>query len=354
MKRAVVAGVVVLAAIAAALTQPARPDADMRAAANTLIAAVDDAQRAKLVWDFDSEERFNWHFIPRERQGLPLKEMTDDQRELAFTLLRTGLSASGFTKAEAIRGLEEVLFAMTGRAIRDNELYFFTIFGDPSDDTWAWRYEGHHLAQNWTIAADRAIATTPAFFGTNPATVADGPKQGLRALPAEQDLAFAVLDSLSPAQRQTAIVSDTAPRDIITGAERRAAIIDNTGLAASAMTDEQQGLLMTLIQEHASAQVPALAAARLARVRAVDLDDLRFAWMGSTEPGPDRGHYYRIQGSTFLIEYDNTQNGANHQHVVWRDFDGDFGADVLDAHYAGAPHHDEAPIPRPDGPKTRR
>ncbi len=129
-----------------------RPEAAMAAAANALIAAVGEGPaRAKLVWAFDSEERFNWHFIPRARQGLPLKEMSEPQRAAAMALLKTGLSASGFTKAEAIRSLEDVLFAQSGSATRDRELYFFTVFGTPGKGPWGWRYEGHHLAQNWTI-----------------------------------------------------------------------------------------------------------------------------------------------------------------------------------------------------------
>jgi hypothetical protein len=315
-----------------------RPDATMAAAANALIASVGDGPaRAKLVWAFDSEERFNWHFIPRERQGLSLKDMTEPQRAAAMALLKTGLSAGGYTKAEAIRSLEDVLRAQSGSAIRDRELYFFTIFGTPGSGAWAWRYEGHHLAQNWTITGSKAVATTPAFFGANPAEVMDGPTKGTRALPGEADLAWTFLTSLTPEQRRAAVVGDTAPPDIVTGNSRKAAIQANTGLDFSSLGDSQRTLLIALIQEHASSQAPALAEARMAKARA-DKSTVRFAWIGATTRAPGAAHYYRIQGATFLIEYDNTQNRANHQHIVWRDFNGDFGSDVLAEHYSRSPH----------------
>jgi hypothetical protein len=318
--------------------QPARPEIAMKEAAGRLLETLEAAQREKIRWPFESEQRLDWHFIPRERKGISLKEMTGAQRAAAFDLLRAGLSASGFTKAETIRSLENVLRALGGSVIRDPELYFFTIFGDPTSSApWGWRYEGHHISQNWTIAGGKAIATTPAFFGANPAEVREGPLKGTRALANEEDLARALLESLTAEQRREAIVDDTAPPDIVTGNSRKAAIAGNAGLAASAMSARQQALLMRLIEEHASSQPPALSEARLERARAAGLSAVRFAWMGSEQRG--RGHYYRIQGTTFLIEYDNTQNDANHQHVVWRDFDGDFGLDMLGRHYASDPHH---------------
>jgi hypothetical protein len=169
--------------------------------------------------------------------------------------------------------------------------------------------------------------------------VLDGPKKGTRVLAAEGDLAFELLASLSDEQRRQAIISDQAPNDILTSNTRKAAIQDNAGLAAGAMTDKQRAMLQRLTEEHASAQAPALAAERLARARAEDQADVRFAWMGATQPGPGNGHYYRIQGKTFLIEYDNVQNNANHQHIVWRDFNGDFGSDLLGDHLASDPEH---------------
>jgi hypothetical protein len=342
MRRVLLVAVMPALALAAVYAQATRPEAAMARAARALIDSVDDGQRATLVWSFDDEERLNWNFVPTERQGLPWKAMSGVQRAAATTLLRTGLSAAGFTKAETIRKLEQVLFAQSGSAMRDVEAYYFTIFGEPGSARWGWRYEGHHLAQNWTIVDGRATATTPAFFGANPAHVQDGPMAGTRALGAEQDMAFALLDALTEAQRAKAVVAETAPRDIVTGSERRVAMLEPAGLAVSEMTDAQHALIRQLVELYASAQADALAADRLARVREAGVENIRFAWMGATTPGPGNAHYYRIQGPTFLIEYDNTQGGANHQHTVWRDFDGDFGGDLLALHYATAPHHQAA------------
>jgi hypothetical protein len=339
MRKLLAAVALVASALTIAAAVQVGPEPAMARAARTFMATLDEAQLKKLRWPFDSEERFNWHFIPRERQGLPLKDMTAAQREAAFALLRAGLSEKGYTKAETIRSLEDVLRAAGGSIVRDPELYFFTVFGDPSSGTWAWRYEGHHLAQNWTIVGGRAVATTPAFFGANPADVRDGPMAGTRALAAESDLAWMLLASLTDAQRSAAVIAPAAPNDIITGAVRKASILENAGIDAATLTAAQQGLLMSLVEEHASSQTPALAAERLASVRRGGLSTIRFAWMGATSRGPGAGYYYRVQGPAFLIEYDNTQNRANHQHIVWRSFAGDFGADVLGEHYAGDPHH---------------
>jgi hypothetical protein len=338
MTRAIVLTALLAAGAAAMVAQPA-PESSMAGAAKALMAALDEGQLKKIRWPFESEERFNWHFVPRERQGLSFKEMTEPQRKAALALLRAGLGEKGYSKAETIRSLENVLRAIEGRAIRDPELYFFTIFGDPGSSTWGWRYEGHHISQNWTIVGGKAIATTPAFFGANPADVQDGPLKGTRALAAEEDLARALVTGLTEDQRKSAITSDKAPADILTFNTRKAAILENVGLPASQMSSPQQGVLMSLIEEHASAQAPALVAARLARVRADGLAAIKFAWMGTTEKGIGKPHYYRIQGPSFLIEYDNTQNNANHHHIVWRDFAGDFGVDLLQQHYENDAYH---------------
>lgn len=321
------------------VTEQGRPEAVMARAAESFLNALDAAQKTKVQFPFDSEERFNWHFIPRARKGLPLAEMTPAQRDAAFALLKTGLSASGFTRAEAIRSLELVLRAIENRNSRDPEQYFFAIFGTPGGQSWAWRYEGHHLSQNWTVATGKAVATSPAFFGANPAVVMDGPMKGTRALPAEADLAWELLEALEGPSREKAVVAGAAPNDIITGNSRKAAMLENSGLSVREMNAREQGLLMRLIDTHAASQQTALAAARMAAIKAAGFDAVRFTWIGATKNAPGAAHYYRIQGPTFLIEYDNTQNNANHQHIVWRDFAGDFGVDVLAAHYAADPQH---------------
>src|SRR5687768_12370422 len=325
--------------VSARVVEQSRPELAMATVATTFLATLDDAQKAKIQFPFDSEERFNWHYIPRARKGLPLAEMNTAQREAAFALLKTGLSTSGFTRAESIRSLELVLRATENRNSRDPEQYFFSIFGAPGDKSWGWRYEGHHLSQNWTIAIGKAVATSPAFFGANPAIVMDGPAKGTRALAAEADLGWALLEGLEGKSREMAIVPGAAPTEIITANSRKAAMLENTGLRASDMNSRERGLLIQLIEAHASAQQADLAAARLAAIKAAGPENIRFTWIGATKNELGAAHYYRIQGPTFLIEYDNTQNKANHQHIVWRDFNGDFGDDILAEHYATDSEH---------------
>jgi hypothetical protein len=338
--KAVIFVVVLLAlGVSAHLAEQARPEVAMASAASTFLKSLDEAQRAKAQFSFESEERFNWHFIPRVRKGLPLAEMSAPQRDGAMALLKTGLSASGYQRAETIRSLELVLRAIENRNSRDPEQYFFSIFGTPGSSKWGWRYEGHHLSQNWTVAAGKAVSTSPAFFGANPAVVLDGPMKGTRALPAEADLAWDLLNGLEAASRAKAIVAGAAPADIITGNSRKAAMLEQVGLSVRDMNNKGRALLMRLIDAHASSQQTDLAAARIAAIKSAGLENVRFTWIGATTLAPGAAHYYRIQGPTFLIEYDNTQNNANHQHIVWRDFAGDFGEDVLAAHYAAAPHH---------------
>jgi hypothetical protein len=307
--------------------------------ARAFLATLDEGQRSRAQLAFDAEERFNWHFVPRPRAGLPLKQMSEPQRRAALALLHAGLSDKGYSKAEAIRALEPILAELEHDPVRrDPELYYVTIFGEPNDTgTWGWRYEGHHISQNWTIVNGRSIASTPQFFGSNPAEVRTGPRKGARALAAEEDLARALLDSLTDEQRKTAIIASEAPADIQTSNSRKAAIQSDLGIAHAALSAEQRGLLLALIEEYAAAQPQVLARERLDRLRAAGLAGIKFGWMGGRSRGEP--HYYRVQGPTFLIEYDNTQNGANHVHSVWRDFQGDFGVDLLAEHYKNSAHH---------------
>ena len=317
--------------------QHADPASAMSTAALKFLDSLNDEQEAAVRFPFDGEDRFDWHFIPRERKGVALKTMTGSQRSAALDLVRTGLSEEGFTKAEIIRQLEQILFNQEGRDIRDPDLYFFMVFGEPGDgNTWGWRYEGHHISQNWTIVNGTAIAATPQFFGSNPAEVRDGPRQGLRVLGSEEDQARALLGSLNESQRAAALLSKEAPSDILTRSQQRVTLLEDFGVAHRDLDADQQAALWSIIEEYASAQPAPVAEERLASVHDVGLDGIRFAWMGGDAQG--QPHYYRIQGPTFLIEYDNTQGNANHVHSVWRDFDGDFGRDLLAAHYRQYDH----------------
>ena len=332
----------VVATVAVRAQRP-RPEAQMAEAAKAFLASLDAGEKAKAEYPFTSDERLNWHFIPKTRNGLPLKAMTPDQQKAALHLLQVSLSQSGYDKAAAIRSLENILLAQEkGKGpLRDPQNYFFTVFGEPSaDGTWAWRYEGHHCAQNFTIVKGKGVASTPQFFGTNPAEVRDdvpgAPPKGTRVLGRREDLARTLVKSLSAEQKPLGVVSEKAPNDIATAADRQAAIQQDTGISFSKLTADQQAGLRAIVQEYASAMIRPLAEERMAKIRTAGWDKVKFAWMGGLERGEP--HYYRVQGPTFLIEYDNTQNNANHVHSVWRDFRGDFGMDLLAMHYQQYPH----------------
>lgn len=330
-----------LAHIAGAEAPPSA--SSMLDAAHAFVATLNPAQKSKAMLPFNSDERFHWFYTPVSRKGVPLKELTALQQRAALALLHAGLSEKGYSKAETIRRLEDVLRELEqGKGpTRDPDLYFFTFFGEPSaDGAWGWRYEGHHCSQNWTIVHGKSIGSSPQFFGANPAEVHTGPMKGTRVLAAEEDLGRSLVKSLTSAQRADAVINLTAPNDIVTTNERRAAIQEDKGIAYNKLTKDQQGMLMALIEEYLSAQPRPQARERLDKLRQAGFDQIKFAWMGGLEKG--EGHYYRVQGSTFLIEYDNTQNNANHVHCVWRDFKGDWGEDLLAAHYRNSPHHQRA------------
>jgi hypothetical protein len=312
---------------------------EMVQAAKAFLDSLSDEQRKKATYEFKDDERLNWHFIPKARNGLPLAEMKDAQRELAKKLLASGMSPKGNVKASTIINLEPILKEIEKGSgpKRDSGLYYFTVFGRPDPaQTWAWRVEGHHLALNFTVMGDRAIASAPAFMGSNPADVRDGPSKGLRALGEEEDLGRAFVKSLAPEQQKTAIIAAKAYNDIVTGNQREAKLKQFEGLAASEMSAEQKAALMDLVGLYANRHRRELADQDLKRIASAGVDKVYFAWAGSLEKG--QGHYYRIHGPTFLIEYDNTQNNANHIHSVWRDLQNDFGGDLLKKHYQETPH----------------
>lgn len=312
----------------------AAPVEEMTAAAKNFLAALSPEQKAKASFAMDADERQNWHFIPKDRLGLTLKEMNPAQRHLAYGLLNSALSTQGYLKATTIMSLEQILQEMEGagrRFPRDPELYHFSIFGTPdSRGTWGWRVEGHHLSQNFTIVDGTFAAATPNFMGTNPGEVKKGPRAGLRVLGVEEDLARALVKSLDDAQRKEAVFSTLAPEDVVTGAARVAAITNTVGVLVSQMNAGQQVIVEQLLKEYCGRLRPEFATSDLAKIDAAGRSLIRFGWAGGFERGEK--HYFRLQGPTFLLEYDNTQNDANHAHSVWRDFGNDFGRDVLKAH----------------------
>jgi hypothetical protein len=319
---------------AAVVQQRRNTPATLADAAGNFLASLTPEQMQKATFQFEDEERFNWHFIPRERKGLPLREMTATQQHLAHALLSAALSQRGYQKATTIMSLEEVLKVLENDSgeRRNPEKYYFSLFGKPADKgNWAFRVEGHHLSLNFTVA-DNRMATTPLFLGANPAEVRQGPRKGLRVLHREEDLGRALMTALTPEQRKTALVSETAYKDILTEASRKAALKGQpSGLSAAKMTADQRRMFDELLAEYVYNVPEDTAEKRVTQIRNAGTN-IFFAWAGVLERGGP--HYYRIQAPTFLIEYDNTQNNANHIHSVWRDFEGDFGGDLLKQHYA--------------------
>jgi Protein of unknown function (DUF3500) len=323
--------------------RPAPQNQDMVSAAAALVAALPAAQKSVAVFPFDDPERYNWHFVPRDRRGLAFRDMDARQRQLALALLKTGLSDQGFGKAQAIMALEGVLKALEQRGPADDyrhpEKYYFTIFGSPSaQDAWGWRLEGHHLALNFSAASGQVVAGTPGFMGANPGIVPEGPAKGRQILRQEAELGFALVQSFSAAQLQEALMAETAPADIITGNRRQVQLGQPAGIGYDALTAAQQQLLDRLLAVYLQNYRSDLARELQRKVEKAGKKQLYFAWAGHREPGPGKAHYYRIHSPVLLIEYDNSQNNANHVHTVVRDLTNDFGEDALKAHYQKHKH----------------
>jgi hypothetical protein len=305
---------------------------EMAAGASAFLGALTPEQRRQTQLEFKDQERTHWHFVPRVRKGLAFKQMSGEQRRLAQALLASGLSRNGYDKARDIISLETILAELEqgGGPTRDPELYYVTIFGSPGgSEPWGWRVEGHHLSVNVTSAGSSSAALTPSFFGSNPAEVRTGPRAGLRILGPEEDLGRALVKSLRDDQRKIAVSSTRAPPEILNLPGR--ADTRPEGITYAQLDENQRALLVRLIKEYLGRHRPDLAAADWERLERAGLNRIHFTWAGGTERG--QGHYYRVQGGTFVLEYDNTQNQANHVHTVWRDFDHDFGEDLLKQHY---------------------
>jgi hypothetical protein len=278
------------------------------------------------------------------RNGLTLGAMSEPQRKAAHDLLRAGLSQKGYMTTTSIMELESILNEIENppgakppaRPLERNPVkYFVSVFGTPSNKgSWGWRVEGHHVSLNFTIVNGHMVSSAPHFFGSNPAEVRTGPKKGLRILGYEEDPARDLVMALDAAQRAKAVINTTAPNDIVTRNEVTIKPLEPTGIAAAELQPKQREMLSSVIDAYTSAMAPDLAADRMAVLKKAGMDKITFAWAGEFERG--KKHYYRVQGPTFLIEFDNTQNDGNHVHSVWRDFNGDFGRDLLREHVAAA------------------
>ena len=305
--------------------------------ATKFINSLSAPQQKKALYTSNSEEKFNWHFFPKDdRKGIPVFELNEAQRKTAFDLVRACFSENGQQKINDVMSLESVLKSLEGReagdGYRNSGKYYFIIFGKPDDKaTWGWRLEGHHLSFSFTSKNNKIVSATPGFIGANPAIVPDGPQKGKAALQEETQKGFALVNMLSKDQMTQALISDRALPDIVTFVSRRAYIEKPQGILYSALDKEQQAKLLELVEVYIRRYTKLFADEMLNELKAAGLDKLQFAWAGSLQPGA--GHYYRIQGPTIIIEYDNTQNNANHIHSVLRDLKHDFGGDELMAHY---------------------
>jgi len=323
----------ILVAIAAGFGITFSSDNDMIRVAADFVASLDPAQKSQVSFEMGDSERLNWHYIPRERKGVSLKQMSPAQKKLAFALLSTALSSHGMSQAAQIMFLEQILYELENQSPRrDPEAYFFSIFGKPSHDApWGFRLEGHHLSLNLTLKDGKVASTSPAFFGANPAIVKSGPHAGMQVLREEQEWGRKLVQSFGQDLLKKVIIDVNAPDDIITGFSREFELGQPVGVSLDEMGKDRAALLMKLIHLYAQRLKPDLSSAELGDLQAQGLEKIHFSWAGGTKPGDP--HYYRIHGPTFVIEYDNTQNQANHIHSVWRDIDNDFGKDVLKEHY---------------------
>ena len=307
------------------------------------VAALGEGNRRKAQLAFNAPERTRWRYTPGARAGLTMGEMNAAERAALQGLLAAGLSLAGRERLTNIIELELVLRETQGD-FRDPDRYTVALFGKPGGALWGWRFEGHHLSLNFTIAGDRVAIDAPSFFGANPAEVGSGSKRGLRALREEADRAWALLGALDDGQRARAVIDSRSYGDIVSGTPARLDPLKPEGLRASEMNDAQRAMLLALISTFAESFPDDLRDARLARARSGGAETLFFAWAGATVRG--RPFYYRVQGAQFLIEFDASQDGGNHIHTVWRDYRQDFGAhldgakstgfgrDLLSDHYA--------------------
>ena len=362
-QRLLIAVSLVAVLVAGVVVSAQRSASAMVTAATAFLDSLTPEQRKLVMFPLDSSERTHFNFIPDEafpRNGIQMKALTPAQRKLAHTLLQTGLSQRGYMTYNGIMELETVLKAVEeaeraarrggappaapagpGRGgpgaapqfNRDPLHHHISVFGTPGPDTaWGWRLEGHHVSLNYTVVRGRLVRAAPTFAGTNPAEVRDGRQKGLRILGEQEDAARAFLTSLTPEQQKTAIINAVAPNDIVTGNKVKVDPLEPAGLQSKALVAEKRLQLLALVRTFSDLMADEIAAERLGRIYSAGVDNLWFAWAGGVERGEK--HYFRIQGPTFLIEFDNTQNDGNHVHSVWRDYTGDFGADLLREHIA--------------------
>jgi len=312
---------------------------DLVGKAGAFIHLLEADQRTKALYPFDTAERYHFNYVPLDdRKGISVNEMNAGQRAALMDLLKTCLAEETVKKVNDIMQLDNILKELEHRKpedhYRDPGKYFVTIFGIPSENTvWGWRFEGHHVAFNFSADKKQLVAATPGFLGSNPAIVLDGPQKGKEVLKEETDRGFALLHALSAEELKKAVTDTTAPGEIITAASRKAMISHPAGIRYSELSAVHQQLLLQLINLYIHRYTALFADQMLKEIQAAGLDNLWFTWAGYKEHVLGHPYYYRIQGPTIIIEYDNSQNNANHIHTVIRDLKNDFGGDMLLEHY---------------------
>lgn len=308
--------------------------------ARTFLATLGPELKKAVQRPFQDDQRASFHYIPMARPGPTFHDFNTQQKKAALALLRASLSQSGYGKATGVMELEKILYQLENQtneeppanAYRDPLNYHFLVFGQPAGNApWGWKIEGHHVSFSFTAATGSIVSSTPAFLGTNPAVVSTGPQKGKEILKDETELGFKLVNALSPAQLAKARFSETAPREIMTGNQRKVQALEPLGISRKALNPGQQKILDALINTFLGNFEADFEVAFRAKIEKAGWDNIAFAWAGALEPG--KGHYYRIQNPAFLVEYDNTQNNANHVHTVVRDLTNDFGEDHLKAHY---------------------
>lgn len=311
---------------------------DAVSTANRLIHSLSKEQQSTTLFPFLTEERFNFHFVPKERKGITINELNEVQKTAVVDLLRACLSEKTFQQTQDIRRLDAILKVLEKRNeddhYRDTGNYHLSIFGIPANNTiWGWRFEGHHISFSFSFNQQKMVSGTPGFLGSNPSIVLEGKEKGKQVLKDETDMALALLHSLNAQQMQQVLLSKEAPRDIISFNKRTATTENIIGISYASLTTQQQQFFLQLVSVYVHRFTKLFAEDMLKQIQEAGLENLRFAWAGKTDAGPGNPHYYSIKGPTILIEYDNTQNNANHVHSVIRDLKYDFGGDALLEHY---------------------
>lgn len=305
------------------------PGMAMTAKASAFLKTLPDNLKAKATFKYDDPERQNWHFIPKERPGVGLWDLEGDALAAAEEFVSTGLSVAGYETILKVRSLEEVLYLFekgeepVRRLRRHPHKYSICVFGTPAKTgTWGWRFEGHHISLNYTVKNGVIISSTPEFLGANPGLIDAGPGRSLRVLGKREDLGRQILTTCPEGTQEVLWISKKPPGEIRGPGAAQPVIAEAEGLKYSEMTREQQGLMRDLLAEYLKAAPVTVVKRRMQAITASGMDDITFAWWGGSEL--NQPHHYVVQGKTFVIEYNNTQNKANHVHSFWRNLAGDF------------------------------